>query len=633
MFPLAALVTLVFVTASQSKIYNSVSDLPGLKYDFIIIGGGTAGSVVANRLTENANFSVLVLEGGVTNQGVVDSEAPFLVGEMLAQPIWSWNYSTTPQVGLNGRTIPYQRARILGGCSAHNGMFYTRGSSDDFDRYAELTNDPGWSWDRVLPYFFKNERWTEPADHHDTRGQYNPAVHSTSGVTSVSLAGHRWPVAGRVIQTTKELPNEFPFNLDYNSGSPLGVGWLQFTIGGGERSTAATSYLTSQVQQRPNLHILLDARVVRLVANTTDDGQVAFHRVEFSHNQSRTNLCSRFRFHLIRLFLSASLSTATANKEIVLSAGTANTPHILLNSGVGNKTELEELGIPVLLNLPSVGLNVSDHSAAIPSWIVNATGTETIQDVQGNITVFNEAFAEWNATKTGPFTVIGVTHVGWFRLNLASAIFSGFGDPSAGPSTPHIEMKFTVSRWFRPKVGHFTIVGIPQDGGFGSTGSQPGNFFSINVAVVSPMSRGSIKLNASDPSGPPLIDPGLLRSDFDVLAMREGIKMAKKFVTAPVWKGYILEETPALANATTDAALEAFIRNTAGTSSHLVGSAGMSARDADYGVVDPDLRLKGASGLRIVDASVLPIVPSAHTQAAVYVVAERGADLIKAAWV
>ncbi|KAJ7026999.1 alcohol oxidase [Mycena alexandri] len=596
MFPLAALVTLVLVTASQSKIYNSVSDLPGLKYDFIIVGGGTAGSVVANRLTENANFSVLVLEGGVTNQGVVDSEAPFLVGEMLAQPIWSWNYSTTPQVGLNGRTIPYQRARILGGCSAHNGMFYTRGSSDDFDRYAELTNDPGWSWDRVLPYFFKNERWTEPADHHDTRGQYNPAVHSTSGVTSVSLAGHRWPVAGRVIQTTKELPDEFPFNLDYNSGSPLGVGWLQFTIGGGERSSAATSYLTPQVQQRPNLHILLDARVVRLVANTTDDGQVAFHRVEFSHNQS------------------PSLSIATANKEIVLSAGTANTPHILLNSGVGNKTELEELGIPVLLNLPSVGLNVSDHSAAIPSWIVNATGTETIQDVQGNITVFNEAFAEWNATKTGPFTVIGVTHVGWFRLNLSSAIFSGFGDPSAGPSTPHIEMKFT-------------------DGGFGSTGSQPGNFFSINVAVVSPMSRGSIKLNASDPSGPPLIDPGLLRSDFDVLAMREGIKMAKKFVTAPVWKGYILEETPALANATTDAALETFIRNTAGTSSHLVGSAGMSARDADYGVVDPDLRLKGASGLRIVDASVLPIVPSAHTQAAVYVVAERGADLIKAAWV
>ncbi|KAJ7176483.1 alcohol oxidase [Mycena filopes] len=594
MFSLSALVALAFAAACQSKIYNSVSELPGLTYDFVVVGGGTAGSVVANRLTENTKYSVLVLEGGVTNQGVVDSEAPFLVNAMLAQPIWSWNYSTTPQVGLNGRAIPYQRGRILGGCSAHNGMFYTRGSSDDFDRYAELTGERDWSWDRVLPYFLKNERWTEPADHHDTHDEFNPAVHSTSGVTSVSLAGHRWPVAERVIQTTKEFPETFPFNLDYNSGSPLGVGWLQFTIGGGERSSAATSYLTPQVQQRPNLHILLEARVVRLLANKTD-GHVAFHSVEFSHNQS------------------PSLSTVTAKKEIILSAGTANTPHILLNSGVGNKTELAELGIPVLLDLPSVGLNVSDHSATVPSWLVNATGTETVEDVLGNATTFNEAFAEWNATKTGPFTVISVTHVGWFRLNLSSDIFSGFTDPSAGKDTPHIEMKFS-------------------DGGLGNAGSPSDRFFSINVAVVSPDSRGSIKLNASDPAGPPLIDPGLLRSEFDVLAMREGIKMTRKFVTAPVWKGYILAETPALAIATTDAALEEFIRNTAGTSSHLVGSAGMSARDADYGVVDPDLRVKGASGLRIIDASVLPIVPSAHTQAATYVVAERGADLVKEDW-
>ncbi|KAJ7139037.1 pyranose dehydrogenase [Mycena epipterygia] len=586
------LVALAFALACQSKIYDSVSDLPGLSFDFILVGGGTAGSVVANRLTENPNFSVLVLEAGVTNEGVIDSQVPFLVIDMLMHPIWSYNYSTTPQSGLNDRVIPYQRARILGGCSAHNGMFYTRGSAEDFNRYAELTGDAGWSWDRLLPYFFKNEKWTAPADHHDTRGQFNPAVHSTTGKTEVSLAGYRWPVSSRVLQTTKEFPDEFPFNLDMNSGTPLGVGWLQGTIGGGERSSAATSYLSPEVQERPNLHILLNAQVVRVLANKTEQG-VAFHSVEFSLNQS------------------PSLSTVTANKEIILSAGTVGTAHILLNSGVGNKTTLEALGIPSVLDLPAVGQGVSDHAEVNPTWSVNST--ETLDEIRQNQTRFNEAFAEYNETRTGPFTDIGVTHVSWSRVNLTSDTFRQFGgkDPSAGPATPHVELKFTT-------------------GSYG--GLMPGHFFSINTGMVSPTSRGSVTLNSSNPLGPPLIDPGLLKSEFDLLAMREAVKMGKKFVTAPVWTGYILAPAPDLGNTTTNSALDEYIRNTAVSASHLVGSAAMSPRNAEYGVVDPDLLVKGAAGLRIIDASILPIVPSAHTQAATYAVAERGADLVKASW-
>ncbi|KAJ7210050.1 hypothetical protein GGX14DRAFT_534822 [Mycena pura] len=181
-------------------------------YDFVIVGAGAAGNVVANILTEDPNFSVLVLEAGVSNEGVIDSIVPFFVDNLLSGAnIYEWNYTTTLQVGLNNRSIPYPRAHILGGCTSHNGMVYTRGSAEDYDPWAAVTGDSGWSWNNLLPYFFKNEKWKPPADHHDTRGESNPARFS-------------WPIfENQVIQTTREFPEEFPFNLDYNSGEPLGV--------------------------------------------------------------------------------------------------------------------------------------------------------------------------------------------------------------------------------------------------------------------------------------------------------------------------------------------------------------------------------------------------------------------------
>ncbi|KAF7343125.1 GMC oxidoreductase [Mycena venus] len=583
-----ALTIISFFGVGLCKLYDDVADLPSLEYDFVVIGGGTAGNVVASRLTENPNVSVLVLEAGLGNEGVIDAEVPFFGSELVSPDNpYSWNYTTTPQTGLNDRVLEYGRGHLLGGCSSHNGMVYTRGAADDFNRYAKLTGDEGWSWNRIFPYFLKNEKWTPPADQHDTHGQFNPAIHGKDGPISVSLTGYPWPeFQHRVIQTTKELPDDFPFNLDMNSGHPLGIGWLQSTIGHGERSSSATGYLEPRIT-RPNLDVLLHAQVSKLVNVTQRGGSPSFGGVQFRYG--------------------TSLFIVKASKEIILSAGVIGTPQILLNSGIGDHNALKELGIPTVLNLPSVGKNASEHTYFGMSWAVNSN--QTADSITQNVTLFNEAFTEWKTSRTGPFVdPESGTHAGWLRLSANFSAFNVYADPSPGPGAPHFEILFLPT-------GFATV----------------GHFISLFIGFVSPVSRGSVALSSSDPFAAPLIDPALLNSEFDALALTEGIQLALKFVTAPVWRGYLGAPTIDLA-AMSPAELTANIRANAAPGLHMVGTAGMSPRGAHYGVVDPDLRVKGIARLRVIDASVLPIVPAAHTQAATYVVAERGADLVKQTW-
>ncbi|KAF8199805.1 aryl-alcohol oxidase precursor [Mycena galopus ATCC 62051] len=579
-------------------LYENAADLTKLdvQFDFIVVGGGTAGNVVANRLTENPNHSVLVLEAGGSNDNVLDIMVPFYCTRATPDTPQDWNYSTTVQSGLGGRSIPYPRGHVLGGSSSVNYMVYTRGSKDDYDRYARVSGDEGWSWDSLVPYMRKTERFQPPVPNpaFNPPEEFNPAVHSFNGINVVSLPGFPRDTDARVFATTSQLSQEFPFNIDMNSGAPLGIGWVQSSINNGSRSSSATSYLAPRYINRPNLHVVLNTLVTRILENGHDSrtGKTAFQTVEYA---SSTQGSTRFRIN--------------ATKEVILSAGSIGTPNILLHSGIGDSESLTSLGISPVHNLSSVGKSLRDHPVVRISWLVNSTNT--FDNADRNATLDSEELEQWLATKTGPLVDIGASQIGWLRLPDNSSILQNFPDPSSGPLSPHFEMLFENG-----------LPGIPP---------PTGNFFTISLAVVSPSSLGSLTINSTDPFDPPVINPNLLDAELDILIMREAVRSAQRFAAAPNFANYILSAF-SINDTASDAELDTFIRNHSTTIFHPVGTAAMSPPDANYGVVDPDLTVKGVNGLRIVDASVLPYIPAAHTQVSVYIFAERASDLIKAAF-
>ncbi|KAF5381665.1 hypothetical protein D9615_005467 [Tricholomella constricta] len=607
------LILLLLTPSSFSAIYDRVESLPRVQYDFIIVGGGTAGNVIANRLTENPTWRVLVIESGPSNEGVLEAIVPFFFSAFFAKSQYNWNFTTTPQLALNGRVIDYPRGHILGGTSSINGMFYTRGSSSDFDRFAKETGDPGWSWENLQPYIRKTERWSSPADNHDTTGQFDPSVHGFEGVNSVCLPGFPRASDARTIQTTKELGDEFAYNQDMNSGDPIGVGWIPSTIKDGKRSSSATSYLAPDIlERRKNLDILLNTRVTRILrTNDCSTCRPAFRMVEFA--QSSNGILFR-KLYLIAAFLLSRYAlgprnSITASKEVILSAGAIGTPQIMLNSGIGDASELQSVGVEPLLQLPGVGKNLSDHVAVVNSWFVNST--DTVDEILRNPELTTRYLQQWQLSNTGPLVWNGASQAVFSRLPDNSSIFKSFLDPSSGRNTPHFEL-FPANLMIGP---------TPQ-----------GNFMTLASIVLTPESRGNVTLKSSDPFDDPLFNPGLLDSDFDKFALREAVKSAVRFLAAPAWKDYVIGPAGALQNKATDEELDQYVLESAMPGMHAVGTASMSAENATHGVVDPDLRVKGASGLRVVDASVMPFVPSAHPQAAIYMIAERASDLIKELW-
>ncbi|KAI0067079.1 aryl-alcohol oxidase-like protein [Artomyces pyxidatus] len=578
------------VGSALGTLYSSPSQLPtSKKYDFIIVGSGAGGGVLAGRLSELPNANVLLIEAGPDVAGVVSTEVPFL-GPNLIGTEFDWNFTTAAQSGLNGRAITYSRGFGLGGSTSVNFMVYTRGSEDDYNRWASVTQDDAWGWSSLQQYFTKMEKLVPSADNLSQSGKLNPSIHGTSGPLDVSLPGFSLVTDDLVIGATADFPSQFPFNEDMNSGNTIGIGWVQYTIGGGQRASSYTAYI-APAMSRPNLDVLVNTQVTKVIQTGTSSGSPIFRGVQFGAP-------------------GGPLFALNATHEVLLCAGAVKTPQILLLSGIGPQAQLSKLGIKTIVNNAHVGANLQDHPLLSSPFTVNSTAT--FDAISQNPSLVGDLLNQWETSKTGEFTLGPANQLGWLRLPSSSSIFKSVPDPSAGPTSGHYELIFTDG---------FVSFSVPSP--------ATGNYFSLFTNVVSPSSRGSITLKSTNPFDAPIIDPGLLNSEFDIFAMREAIKAGKQFMTAKAFDGFIIEPFGDFAAATTDAEIETYAREFSTTVWHPTSSAAMTSWSSSAGVLNPDLTVKGTVGLRVVDASAFPFVPAAHPQTAVYVIAERASDLIK----
>ncbi|THU96825.1 aryl-alcohol-oxidase from pleurotus Eryingii [Dendrothele bispora CBS 962.96] len=588
------LLLLLFAKSSFSALLSSPRELAKSKYDFVIVGGGTAGSVIASRLTEDSSVKVLVVEAGISHVGLLNVEVPFLSTSIQPGTAIDWNYTTVAQAGLDNRTVSIPRGHVLGGSSSTNVLVWNRGSNDVWDHWSNITKDERWSWNAIEPYYLKTNHMTTPADKHNTTGQFDPSAYG-SGPLDISLPGYPTELDGRVLNTSKSLGGRVKYTQDLNSGDLVGFSYIQSTIGNGERSSSATAYLEPALD-RSNLDVLINTRAIRLVANETQAGTPVFTGVELVQGPQDTPI------------------RVTASNEIVLCGGSIGTPQLLLLSGVGPKEELTTLGIDPVLDIPDVGKNLIDHPL-VPTYYQVADNATTFDDLLRSADLFNQTLAQWQNDKQGLFVNSPSNTYGF--LQLPDEAFVNQTNPAAGPLSANTEILFGDG--FAP-LGTLT---------------QPlmGRFITILTAVVSPTSRGSITLNSSDPFEQPLINPGILTTEFDMNAMVQAVKDSQQFIhTSPYWDDFFLGPYGDLASAETDEERIELIRKEAVTIYHPVGTASMSPKEAKWGVTDPELRVKGARGLRVVDASIFPHIPECHIQALVYTVAERAADMIKEAY-
>ncbi len=526
-----------------------------LDYDYIIVGAGSAGCVLANRLSADGS-SVLLLEAGGSDFNPL-IHIPLGMGKMHEYGMHDWGFHTEPEPNLNNRQIEAARGKVLGGSSSINVMAYTRGHRGDYDRW-DREGAKGWSYKDVLPYFKKAETWIDGAN--TWRGGEGPL--GTEWARTKDPLFDAWLEAGQAAG--------FPMTDDYNGKNGEGFGRGQYTIRNGRRASTSNAYL-KPARARRNLTVETRAHAHRIIL----DGKTA-RGIEYEHH--------------------GMIVRAHARREVILASGTFKTPHLLMLSGIGPAEELRRHGIGIVENLP-VGHNLQDHLAVLIMW---------------------------HRLHDGPFR--HSMRFDRMALSMLQAYFFGAGAGTVVPGGLHAFVK-TQAGIDVPDI-EFMFRGLPTDAHLWFPLLRPGykDGYGIRPALLHPKSRGTIKLGSTDPNEPMRIHYNFLSHPDDLPLLRNGFKHARDVGNQKPLDSYRGEERTPGPKVKTDAEIDAYIRRTAVTAHHPAGTCKMG--EGEDCVVDSQMKVRGISGLRIVDASAMPDMVGAHINAAVIMMAEKASDMI-----